>query len=129
MVWLTSFEDFNQRNMFIAQLFFQHKFCAYLIYSDDISPYFYPHSIGTLGNLQGHSQGFSKGGSHYVKVRVFTRLSLWPRYRHGIFAPCFVKKRLAKGGFTSTTGPPLATPLNLPSISFCSNFVLDLNNN
>ena len=30
---------------------------------------------------QGRSQDFSKGGSHCVKVRVFTRLSLCPRYR------------------------------------------------
>lgn len=39
---------------------------------------------------QEHSQDFSKwgggGGSHCVKVRVLTRLSLWPIYRHGIFA-------------------------------------------
>ena len=28
------------------------------------------------------------GGSHCVKVRVLTRLSLWPRYLHGIFATC-----------------------------------------
>ena len=38
--------------------------------------------------LQGRSQVFSKGGSHCVKVRVLTRLSLWRRYRHGIFATC-----------------------------------------
>ena len=25
------------------------------------------------------------GGPQCVKVRVLTRLSLWPRYRHGIF--------------------------------------------
>ena len=37
---------------------------------------------------QDRSQDFSKGGSHCVKVRVLTRLSLWPWYRHGIFATC-----------------------------------------
>ena len=38
---------------------------------------------------QGRSQDFSKGGgSHCVKVRVLIRLSLWPRYRHCIFATC-----------------------------------------
>ena len=37
---------------------------------------------------QGRSQDFSKGGSHCVKVRVLTRLWLWPKYRHGIFATC-----------------------------------------
>ena len=38
--------------------------------------------------MQGCSQDLSMGGAHCVKVRVLTRLSLWPRYRHGIFATC-----------------------------------------
>ena len=39
--------------------------------------------------MQGRSQDFSRGGGqHCVKVRVLTRLSLWPRYCHGIFATC-----------------------------------------
>ena len=50
-----------------------------------------------------------QGGSHCVKMRVLTRLSLWPRYRHGIFATCcrlIGYKRLAKGRVTGTPGPP-----------------------
>ena len=55
--------------------------------------------------LQGRSQDFSKGGSHWVIHTVLTRLS--PEYC-GLFA----YKKAYKGGVTGTPGPPLAMPLH-----------------
>ena len=56
--------------------------------------------------LQGRSQDFSKGGSHWVIQRVLTRLS--PEY-----CGLFTYKKAYKGGVTGTPGPPpLATPFS-----------------
>ena len=56
--------------------------------------------------IQGRSQDFSKGGSHWVIQRVLTRLS--PEYC-GLSA----YKKAYKGGVTGNPGPPLATPMLL----------------
>ena len=40
----------------------------------------------SCNHVQGRSQDFSRGGSHCVKVRVLTRLSIWLRYLLGILA-------------------------------------------
>ena len=53
--------------------------------------------------LQGRSQDFSKGESHWVIQRVLTRLS--PEYC-GLFA----YKKAYKGGVTGTPGPPWLRP-------------------
>ena len=47
-------------------------------------------------------------------MSVLTRLSLWPRYRHGIFATCcrlFGQKKACKRGGHGHPRTPLATPL------------------
>ena len=63
---------------------------------------------------QGHSQDFSKGGSHCVKMRVFSPDC---HYGQGIvmaFSPpvggCLVEKGLQKGGVTGTPGTPWLRP-------------------
>ena len=79
--------------LFSFPIFFPVQMCIFL--SLDLVSYHRPSSFiwawdqQDFSDLnQGRSQDFSKGGSHCVKVRVFTRLSLWPRYRQGIFATC-----------------------------------------
>ena len=70
--------------------------------------------------LQGRSQDFSKGVTlcESEGTSQLTRLSLWARYRHGIFTTCLWVVWLKKackggGGVTGSSGPPLGYALGL----------------